>query len=330
MYRSSSVRRGVRATITTLSALGLIGAVPLAAPDAADAVRRPGTGAGPAGAFLFRDGRFAPLGAVPGAAVAGHVNINNRGQVVGFYSTDDGTLRSFVTDSRGRVRTFAVPGAAATLAAGINDRGQAAGTYFDRPLGGEPPSGRTPHGFIRQPDGRITRVDLPAAFDGAAVTDINNRGQVVGQTVDADGRGIGFLRDAGGKITTIKLPGRATVGDFLSVNDHDQVVGYWDDTPGAPGNEPHSQHGFIWNAGRVSRFDVPRSLSTGALGINNAGHITGSYDDPAGRHHGFLLKRGRYSRIDAPGRTLTDAWGLNDRDQIIIPDLGTGLTPVTR
>lgn len=327
MYRTSSVRRGVRATITTLSALGLLGAALLAVPGAAGAAQQPGTG--PAGGFLFRDGRFTPLGAVPGAEVAGHVNINNRGQVVGFYSTADGTLRSFITDVRDGVRTFAVPGAAATLAAGINDRGQVAGTYFDRPLSDEPTSGNTPHGFIRQPDGHITRVDLPAAFDGAAVTDINNRGQVVGETV-TDGRGIGFLRDTGGKVTTIRLPGRAGVGDILSVNDHDQVVGYWDETPGAPVNAPHSKHGFIWNAGRVSRFDVPRSLSTGALGINNAGHIAGSYDDPAGRHHGFLLKRGHYTRIDAPGRTLTDAWGINDRDQIVIPDLGTGLIPVTR
>jgi uncharacterized membrane protein len=86
----------------------------------------------------------------------------------------------------------------------------------------------------------------------------------------------------------------------------------------------------VWDRGRLTRFDVPGSLSTGALGINNSGHITGSYDDADGSHHGFVLQRGRYTTIDAPGRMVTDAWGINDRGQIVIPHLGTGLLPVTR
>lgn len=63
--------------------------------------------------------------------------------------------------------------------------------------------------------------------------------------------------------------------------------------------------------------------------INDTGQITGAYDDADG-HHGFLLQRGRWTRIDAPGRMATDAWGSNDRGQIVIPELGTGLVPVTR
>lgn len=49
----------------------------------------------------------------------------------------------------------------------------------------------------------------------------------------------------------------------------------------------------------------------------------------SGRHHGFVLRRGHYTTIDAPGRTVTDAWGINDRGEIVIPDSGTGLIPVT-
>lgn len=69
---------------------------------------------------------------------------------------------------------------------------------------------------------------------------------------------------------------------------------------------------------------------TGALGINHRGQITGSYDDAAGRHHGFVLQRGRFTTIDAPGRTVTDAWGINDRGEIVVPELATGLIPVSR
>jgi uncharacterized membrane protein len=261
-----------------------------------------------------------PLGGVPGAAAAAHLNLNNRGQVIGVYPDDQGVLRSFVKDRRGRVTTFAVPGATGTFAAGINDRGQVAGTYFDD----------SNHGFIRQPKGQITTIELPG-FDDTAVSDINNRDQVVGKTRDAQGRRVGFLREPGGRVTTIVLPGRAELDKILALNDRGQVAGTWDDRPETPTIEPSSRHGFVWDRGRLTRFDVPGSLATGALGINNAGQVTGAYDDAAGRHHRFVRQpSGRFTTIDAPGRTVTDAWGINDRGQILIPELGTGLAPVTR
>ena len=188
---------------------------------ALDASRQPPTD--PNGAFLrSRNGRFTPLGGIPGAAVASHLNVNNRGQVVGGYVDAQGAVRAFVKDRRGRLTTFAVPGAATTIAAGINDRGQVAGTYYDTLLPPPRPPG-TVHGFVRQPDGQITTIDLPAhAF--TAVTDINNRGQLAGQTDDAAGRAIGFVRDPNGRVTTITIPGRE-VGDILALNDRGQVVG---------------------------------------------------------------------------------------------------------
>jgi uncharacterized membrane protein len=317
------------ATVAAGLAIGLLVGVAAVAPTPAGAAPRPP--ADPAGAFLFRNGRFTPLGGVPGAQVAAHTNLNNRGQVVGISPDDQGVVRAFVKDRHGRVTTFAVPGATVTFATGINDRGQVAGTYYDARAigGGGPPPRGTVHGFVRQPGGRITTIDLSARFDNTAVTDINDRGQVVGQTLDATGQAIGFLRDPDGKLAIIDLPGGAGVGEILALNDRGQVVGYWDDRYQTPTIEPGTRHGFVWDRGRLTRFDVPGSLATGALGINNAGQVTGSYDDAAGRHHGFVLRRGRYTTIDAPGRTVTDAWGINDRGDIVVPDLGTGLTPIT-
>jgi uncharacterized membrane protein len=251
--------------------------------------------------------------------------------VVGVYLDNQGVIRSFVKDRRGQVTTFAIPGATVTFAGGISGRGQVAGTYYHAGTigGGGPLPPGTAHGFVRQPDGRITTIDLPR-FDNTAVTDINDRGQVAGQTLDAAGQAVGFLRDPDGRVTIIDLSGRAEVGELLALNDRGQVVGYWDDRYQTPTIEPGTRHGFVWDRGRLTKFDVPGSLATGALGINNAGHITGSYDDAAGRHHGFVLRRGRFTTIDAPGRMVTDAWGINDRGDIVIPDLGTGLTPVLR
>jgi hypothetical protein len=111
---------------------------------------------------------------------------------------------------------------------------------------------------VRQPDGRF------ATFDDGAVTDINNRGQVVGQTLDAAGQTIGFLRDPDGKLTIIDLPGRAEVGEVLALNDRGQVAGLWEDRAETPTVEPGTHHGFVWDRGRLAKFDVPGSLGTGA------------------------------------------------------------------
>jgi uncharacterized membrane protein len=336
---TSSLRRRATAAVTTALAGVVLAALVVVAPTPADATPQPPP-ADPNGAYLFRDGRFTPLGGVPGAQVTAHFNLNNRGQVVGLYvdaadaaATPPGrlpTVRSFVKDRHGRVTTFTVSGASATVACGINDFGQIAGTYRDAGAGvpGVPAPPGTVHGFVRQPGGQITTIDLPG-FTDTQLSDINNRGQLVGKANDAQGRRVGFLRDPGGKVTTIVLPGGALSDEILAVNDRGQVAGSWDDRPQTRTVEPGSFHGFVWDRGRLTRFDVPGSLATGALGINNAGQVTGSFDDTRG-HHGFVRQpSGRYTTIDAPGRMVTDAWGVNDRGHIVIPELGTGLGPVT-
>jgi hypothetical protein len=72
---------------------------------------------------------------------------------------------------RGRYTAFEVAGAVTqTFPVGINDRGQIVGYYDDA-------SGL--HGFLRQKDGRFSRIDFPGARATEALK-INNRGQIVG------------------------------------------------------------------------------------------------------------------------------------------------------
>ena len=56
---------------------------------------------------------------VPGYAGTGASGINNRGQIVGFYSSDHG----FLLD-HGSFTAIDVPGAIGTVPSGINERGQ--------------------------------------------------------------------------------------------------------------------------------------------------------------------------------------------------------------
>ena len=46
--------------------------------------------------------------------------------------------------------------------------------------------------------------------------------------------------------------------------------------------------GFLYSDGTYSTLDVPGSIATEAIGINDLGQIVGYYTDAAGNEHGFL------------------------------------------
>jgi hypothetical protein len=101
-------------------------------------------------------------------------------------------------------RGIDVPGSAGTSLVAINDHGAMLGIY------GDDPGFTSVHGFLLEGD-RFTSFDLPG---GAVplVTDLNNRGQIVGTSIGdpADPSTFhGFLlaRGPGGPLTTIEPPG---------------------------------------------------------------------------------------------------------------------------
>jgi hypothetical protein len=118
------------------------------------------------------------------------------------------------------------------------------------------------------------------------------------------------------------------------------VLGYYADEDTRLNSDgtlpPYKVHGFVWDDGRVRRFDVPDSVVTFPYGTNNRGQIVGDYFDAAGNQHGFMLERGRYRTLDAPGRVdgrdndgdgdsldaATVAWDVNDRGEVLINEPG--------
>jgi probable HAF family extracellular repeat protein len=164
--------------------------------------------------------------------------------------------------------------------------------------------------------GRFTRIDFPGAVNTVA-RGLNDRGQVVGGYLDADGRFHGFLWDKG-RFTTIDVPGAGGT-TATDINNRGQIAGEFGEDPS---NTPTALHGFLLSGGDFTTFDAPGVLFTEPGGINDRGQIVGSTasDRALTEVHGFLLDEGveaPFTSIDFPGAPRTLAFDINNRRQIV-------------
>ena len=90
----------------------------------AGASTRPRT---PIPGFRLDRGRYTRFDAPDAVVQTVPIGINNRGVIVGKFTTADGVDHGFRRDALGRFTTIDVPGAAATQLTRINDRGQIVG-----------------------------------------------------------------------------------------------------------------------------------------------------------------------------------------------------------
>lgn len=152
--------------------------------------------------------------------------------------------------------------------------------------------------------GMSNLIDVP----GAAYTfphDINNKGEVVGYFIYADGEKHGFLFSKG-NFTTIDFP-NALWTEAWGINDDGEIVGaYQDSTTGIV-------RGFLRSKGTFVMIDYPGARLTKAIGINNHSQVIGFYDEV----NSFLLSQGTFSKVAVPGTDLTLAQGINDLGEIV-------------
>lgn len=145
-------------------------------------------------------------------------DINNKGDVVGWVQILSPSVFGefgFLL-SGGQMTLFAAPDATRPVAmrpGGINDKGEIVGCYDDK-------------GFLLR-NGAYTRIDVPDARI-TCPTDINNRGMIVGDWVDAASGVHGFLLTHG-RYTIIDIPNSIS-SHILSINDFGDIVGKYQDT----------------------------------------------------------------------------------------------------
>jgi uncharacterized membrane protein len=217
---------------------------------------------------------FDPPGS--GGIAVGTQDINDRGEVAGWYIDVEGTIRAFVRDRSGRFTPIAHPDASGTspygpgtAVYGIDNRGEMVGAYA---------AGGKAHGFVRDRRGVFTTVDYPGAVD-TQLLEINERGQAVGSYSDAPG-GLdtaprNFILDRARRdYTPVNVPG-ATYATADDINNRGEVVGLSIDTAGIA-------HGFYRDRrGRTTTVDHPDAapLGSAAGGLDDRGRIVGEFYD---------------------------------------------------
>ncbi|HEY2513685.1 MAG TPA: hypothetical protein VGI39_22605 [Polyangiaceae bacterium] len=160
--------------------------------------------------------------------------VNDWGQVIGVYSTDDGNLHAFQHSLfTGTYVSTDIPGALTTVPLSINDRGETVGYYLTV-------AGTTGQGFIRAPDGTVKTYDVPGALPNSTfLISVNNLDAWVGGDTDAAGN-VTNLLIKGNNVQTLELPASfgASYQSFQTINDEGAIVGYYNDAAGL-------SHGFL-------------------------------------------------------------------------------------
>jgi hypothetical protein len=146
--------------------------------------------------FVYKNGAYTVLNPVANALVTNAQGVNSSDLVTGFYSTDGthqhGFLFDLKTDSIKLLADPSVPNLLLTQFLGINDKGLAVGYYQTSDTNSQ-------HGFIYNiATATYTFLDAPgaASLNGTSITQltgINNKDQISGFFVDANGFQRGFV-----------------------------------------------------------------------------------------------------------------------------------------
>ena len=201
-------------------------------------------------------------------------------------------------------------GGPVSIAYGINDVGQIVGTSAT--------ASGTSHAFLWS-NGTMADLGSLGSMGPSDGRGINNRGQVVGGTIDANNSQYhAFLWENGTMRDLGTLPGY-NLSQAQAINDAGQVVGFsGDPSMGGLG------HAFLWDNGTMRDLGtLPGYDYSIALGINNAGRVVGySFTAPTQSmpitSRAFLWDNGTMSDLGTlPEANDSEAFGLNDRGAVV-------------
>jgi hypothetical protein len=255
------------------------------------------------------DGTYSTIttGSIPNFAGGNAGAINLWGVMVGNYLSlaDDQSIlfhyHGYIRSPNGKITLFDPPGSTVTEignAGVMNDEGAITGDYW---VCSKDLSSCSVHGFIRNPNGRYTVIDVPGAGpdgysgQGTYPQGINDLGEVSGYFVDVNSVYHGFVRSASGHITTFDVPTTCTTAappaDCAFNGTFAANISVLGTVAGTYQGEDGIAHGF-WRAanGKITTYDAPQAgYQIVPQAINDWGQITGIAYDVNFVTHGFLV-----------------------------------------
>jgi hypothetical protein len=242
-------------------------------------------------------GEITPLSIpIAGATLIFPTAINNRGDIVGIYGDEAGSLHGFLRKSSGTVTTIDYVDeqvvAVDTYLTGINDLGQIVGAYG---LTDDPhPGWYTTHGLLRGADGTLETLDHPQGLE-TTLSMITESGDIAGDYWDGT-RVRAFVWYRSGQLQEFVFEADPTSQSALTtgitINDRLQVVGWYsladarDPWHVDPTLMPHSF--FVARDGSALVSDPPGAVASQIAGLNNVGMVAGTYKTEDGRLLGFI------------------------------------------
>ena len=205
------------------------------------------------------------------------INFNGAINVVGFYRNFASTVMGFRYNPRtNEFKDIPSPkGAKCSIPIDVNDQGWIVGYYSDS----DNNCNSNVHGFLLQGK-KYTTLDVPSAVATYAYG-INNQGNISLTWVDSSNAYEGsFYNYTDKTYTTINVPGAGSLGsEALHMNNEDDIAFWWFDF----GGNLHSALCTKCDSTdrKYYKFDKPKAIATGALGINDKNAVVGQWQDVA-------------------------------------------------
>jgi hypothetical protein len=159
----------------------------------------------------------------------------------------------------------------------------------------------------------ITTFDYPGAGNLTLPQKINERGDVVGEFIDSSGVIRGFIRFSDGSFSDPIVDPNDTVGftEGRGINNSRTVAGDYVISDG-------TLHSFFLLGGTFTEYDVPNTVQTNLLSINDAGGFTGGFDPGSGVFQAFISVDGTLTSFSVPAALSTFAYEINNSEELAV------------
>ena len=160
----------------------------------------------------------------------------------------------------------------------------------------------------------ITTFDYPGTGNATLPQKINERGDIVGEFIDSAGVTRGFVRFSNGSFSDPIVDPNDTVGftEGRGINNSRTIAGDYVIADG-------TLHSFLLSGDTFTEYDVPGSVQTNLLSINEPGDFTGGFDpDGSGVFQAFIGHGGTITAFSVPGALSTFAYEMNNNKKLTI------------